>query len=392
MPKINIKNYFLMFVLIISASSMVQNHAFGDSSSNFSILASTYTNTSPGTSIAGDLGYTTGPAMAPTVNGIIHTADSAYSQAGTAQNTAISSANSQACTTNLGTSVDLSLVQGGVYTPGVYCTTGAASIGAGGITLSGNGNYIFKIDGALTTVANSAVNLNGAQASSVSWVPTGATTLGANSNFAGTILDASGVTISSNVSITGRVLAFGGTVSTDADTITVPSYAMSDAISNFSCTVTFPTGAIDLGSNVQYPDKVYPPGVYCIDGAANIGSGPITLSGNGAHIFKINGALNQAANTDVILSSGALVSGVIWVPTGPITIGANSHLIGTVNGAPITIGANSDINGIGPTKTMADTINVVPEFGTIAALILTIAIVSIIAVSARTRLSIMPKY
>ncbi len=35
---------------------------------------------------------------------------------------------------------------------------------------------------------------------------------------------------------------------------------------------------------------------------------------------------------------------------------------------------------------------VVPEFGTIAALILAVAIVSIIAVSARSRLSIMPKY
>jgi len=323
-------------------------------SGNFAILASTYTNTSPGTSIAGDLGYTTGPAVAPTVNGIIHVADGAYSQAGTAQNSATSAAQ-QACTTNLGTTVDLSTVQGGVYTPGVYCTTGAASIGAGGITLSGNGNYIFKIDGALTTVSGSAVNLNGAQASSVSWVPTGATTLGASSSFAGTILDASGVTISSGVSMTGRVLAFGGTVSTASDTITVPSYAMSDAISG--CTFTFPTGAIDLGSNVYYGAKVYPSGVYCINGAANIGSGPITLSGNGAHIFKINGALGQAANTDVILSNGALASGVIWMPTGATTIGANSHLIGTVNGAPITIGANSDINGMGPAKLMSDAIS-----------------------------------
>src|SRR6185437_11951097 len=178
----------------------------------------------------------------------------------------------------------------GVYTPGVYCTTGAASIGTGGITLSGNGVYIFKIDGALTTVADSSVTLsNGAQAATVSWVPTAATTLGANTRFAGTILDAAGVTIGNSVNITGRVLAFGGTVSTSVDTVTVPSYSMGDTVSgNFLCTVTFPTGAIDLGSNVQYPAKVYPPGVYCIDGTANIGSGPITLSGNGAHIFKIN--------------------------------------------------------------------------------------------------------
>ena len=35
---------------------------------------------------------------------------------------------------------------------------------------------------------------------------------------------------------------------------------------------------------------------------------------------------------------------------------------------------------------------VVPEFGTIAALILAIAIISIIAVSSKTKLSILPKY
>jgi predicted secreted protein with PEFG-CTERM motif len=340
----------------------------------------------------------------PSISGSTHVADSVYQQAGTAQNAATSNANSQVCTTNLGTSVDLSLVQGGVYAPGVYCTTGAASIGTGGITLTGNGIHIFQINGALSTVVNSNVMLtNGAQASDVSWVPTQATTLGANSNFAGNILDASGVTINNNVSMTGRVLAFGGTVSTDVDTITVPSYAMADIVSgNFPCTVTFPTGAIDLGSNVQYPDKVYPSGVYCIAGNANIGSGPITLTGNGMHIFKINGALSQAANTDVILSNGAQSGSVIWMPTGATTIGANSHLIGTVNGAPITIGANSDINGIGPAKVMSDAVTVplfatpdttiVPEFGTTAALILLVAIASIIAVSAKTGLRIMPKY
>src|SRR5579885_737908 len=403
---INFKNYFVISILILSASSIAQNNVFGDVSSNFGILASTYTNTSPGTTIAGDLGYIRGPQTPVTVSGVIHTSDSVYSQAGIAQTAATAFTNSQVCTTNLpGIAVDLSQAHDGVYTPGVYCTTGATSIGSAGITLSGNGIYIFKIDGALTTVANSNVVLtNGAKASIVFWVPTAATTLGANTQFAGTILDASGVTISNNVSILGKVLAFGGTVSTSADTITVPLFELADAVSgNFQCTTTFPFGTIDLGSNVQYPDKVYPPGVYCIDGTANIGSGLITLTGNGAHIFKISGALNQAANTDVILADGAQVSSIIWVPTGPITIGANSHLIGTVNGAPITLGANSDVNGIGP-KIMSDATvtpsgplyatgdTTVPEFGTVATMILAIAIVSIIAVTARTRLGIMPKY
>ncbi len=204
MLPINFKSYFIISVLLISSSGILQNNAFRDSTDNFAVLASTYTNTAAGTVITGDIGYTTGPKVVPTISGSTHMADSVYSQAGLAQNAATSSAKSQACTTNLGTTVNLSLVNGGVYTPGVYCTTGAASIGTAGITLSGNGIYIFKINGALTTVSKSNVMLtNGAQASDISWVPTQATTLGANSNFAGTILDASGVTISNGVSITG---------------------------------------------------------------------------------------------------------------------------------------------------------------------------------------------
>ena len=204
MKSVNIKSFFVISVLLLSSSGIIQNNAFGDSHGSFGILASTYTNTATGTFITGDLGYTKGPAVVPIVSGSTHVADSAYSKAGTAQKSATSSANSQVCTTNLGTTVNLSLVNGGVYTPGVYCTTGAASIGTNGITLSGNGIYIFKIDGALTTVVNSDVHLtNGAQASDISWVPTQATTLGANSNFAGTILDAPGVTIGNGASVVG---------------------------------------------------------------------------------------------------------------------------------------------------------------------------------------------
>ena len=71
-----------MSILILSDSSMIQNHAFGDGMINFGVLASTYTNTLPGTSISGDLGYTMSPELPSTVNGVIHVADSVYSQAG----------------------------------------------------------------------------------------------------------------------------------------------------------------------------------------------------------------------------------------------------------------------------------------------------------------------
>lgn len=80
-------------------------------------------------------------------------------------------------------------------------------------------------------------------------------------------------------------------------------------------------------------------------------------------------------NSDVILTNGAQSSDVFWIPTGATTIGINS-----------------DIDGVGPEKTMTDAVKVIPEFDTIAALILIVSIVSIIAISAKSRLGIMPRY
>jgi hypothetical protein len=196
-------------------------------SDTFTILSSTYTNTVPGTIVKGDLGYTTPPALPPTVNGTTHSADSTYTQAGIDQGTALAALNSQPCTFTFAPgAIDLAsdTTHGaiGVYTPGVYCITGAAAIGGGGtITLNGSGTYIFRTTGALTTTANSVVALlNGALACNVWWTPGAATTLGANSTFIGSDIDASGITIGNLVIWNGKALAFGGTVTTSSDTLT----------------------------------------------------------------------------------------------------------------------------------------------------------------------------
>lgn len=193
---------------------------------SFSILSGTYNNTTSGTTINGDLGYTTPPATTPTVNGTTHVADATYNQAGIDQGTALSALNAQPCTFNFAPgAIDLAsdATHGvvGVYAPGVYCITGAASIGGGStITLTGAGTYIFRMTGALTSTANSVVvTAGGGSACNVWWTPGAATTLGANSTFGGTVIDASGITIGNTVIWTGRALAFGGTVSTSSDTI-----------------------------------------------------------------------------------------------------------------------------------------------------------------------------
>lgn len=195
----------------------------------YGVLSTTYTNTVPGTTINGDVGFTTGPAVAPAGVHTNYGSGAPYSTAGTDQGSALTALAAQVCTFTFAPgAIDLATdtTHGpiGVYTPGVYCTTGAASIGTAGITLSGSGTYIFRIDGALNSVVNSVVTLAGASACDVFWTPTAATTLGANSTFVGTDIDASGITLGNNVTWLGRALAFGGTVTTDVDdTITAPT-------------------------------------------------------------------------------------------------------------------------------------------------------------------------
>jgi hypothetical protein len=204
-------------------------------SSTFGILSSTYTNTAIGTTINGDLGYTTAPAVLPTINGTKYVAESTYNQAGIDQNWALHNLNGQVATfTFADGAIDLAsdVTHGpvGVYTPGVYAINGAANIGGGKtITLNGSGTYIFRMTGALNTSADSVVAYaNGASPCNVFWTPGAATTLGANSTFAGIDIDASGITIGSTVTWIGRALAFGGTISTDVDTITANGCAATE--------------------------------------------------------------------------------------------------------------------------------------------------------------------
>lgn len=197
----------------------------------YGVLASTYTNTSAGTTISGDVGFTTGPAVAPAGVHANYGVGAPYATAGTDQGNALTTLNSQPCTFTfapgaIDISTDVTHGSIGVYTPGVYCSTGAMNVG-GPLTLNGNGTYIFRAVGALNSTAGAVVTLaGGASACNVFWTPTAATTLAANTTFAGTVIDNAGITVGANTTWSGLALAFGGTVTTDTDTISVPVCAV----------------------------------------------------------------------------------------------------------------------------------------------------------------------
>ncbi|HZJ41561.1 MAG TPA: ice-binding family protein [Patescibacteria group bacterium] len=203
----------------------------------YGILSSTYTNTTAGTTINGDVGFTTGPAVAPAGIHTNYGVGAPYDTAGTDSGSALSALNSQPCTFTfapgaINISTDTTHGAIGVYSPGVYCSAGSMDVG-GPLTLSGSGTYIFRSDGALTSTVGAIVTLNGASACDVFWTPTAATTLAANTTFIGNIIQpgSSAITVGANTTLTGRALAFGGTITTDKDTITVPTCTASPVTS-----------------------------------------------------------------------------------------------------------------------------------------------------------------
>lgn len=217
-------------VLSISVSAIAQTAPDLGATGPYAIVSETFTNTTAGTVITGDVCYTTPPAVTPAISGATVVPCAAVT--GTDQNAALADLNSQACT-SLGAAVSLDAISigggpPGVFPPGCYSSTGAMSITTGTtVSLSGSGVYIFRPGGALDPGANSQVVVaDGACMDNVFWAPGGGTTVGANSNFVGNIFrgTANGLSITFGDSSTliGRALAYGSTATTANTTITVP--------------------------------------------------------------------------------------------------------------------------------------------------------------------------
>lgn len=217
--------------LLLSAAPAVSQTAPDlGSTSPYAIVSETFTNSTPGTVVDGDVCFTTGPVVAPIVNGSQQTPCPA--QSGIDQDTARSELDAQSCT-SIGAAVALDTVSigggtPGEFPPGCYSSTGAMNITTGAaVTLSGDGVYIFRPDGALDAGADSSVvTANGACSDSVFWTPAGGTTIGANSAFVGTVFRGTvaglSITLGDAASLDGRALAFGSTVTTDNNAIAVP--------------------------------------------------------------------------------------------------------------------------------------------------------------------------
>ena len=318
--------------VLVSATAQAATAPDLLTSGTYGVLSSTYTNTTAGTTINGDLGYTTAPAVNPLVSGTTNVGNAAYDQAGLDQGSALTTLNAQTDCISLGAgavalnAIDLGAGPG-VFAPGCYTSGGAMDITVSTtVTLVGAGVYIFRPAGALTTGANSkVVATGGACESDVFWTPTGATTIGANAavsptpTFIGTIIDNAGISLGHFANLTGRALAFGGTVTTDANTITVPSCAP------FVTPVPAP-GAVGLG-------KVFSPTSISAGGVSRL---TITLSNNNAGIATLTSPLIDTLPTNVVIAP---------TPNAITTCGGAGTLVAVAGGTTVTLPAGRTIPG-----------------------------------------------
>jgi len=119
--------------------------------------------------------------------------------------------------------------------------------------------------------------------------------------------------------------------------------------------VLLSAAAYELGGNTLTQ------GVYKIAAAAAMTT-PLTLDAEGdpnaVFIIQIGAAFNTtAAVGNVILTNGARSANIFWIVEGAVTVGASTHLAGTIlGGAAITFGATTTINGRVMAGSVADII------------------------------------
>jgi hypothetical protein len=98
-------------------------------------------------------------------------------------------------------------------TPGVYSSAAALTIN-GPLILNASsdpdGVFIFQVNGALNTSANSRITMVGGSAENVYWHVTGAVTLSAASEFVGTLLADGAVTAGAGAEVQGRLFSVNG--------------------------------------------------------------------------------------------------------------------------------------------------------------------------------------
>jgi hypothetical protein len=260
-----------------------------------------------------------------------------------------------------------------VLAPGLHSAAAAVS-NTGTVTLDGGGDpdavFVFKIGGALTMAAGAGVTLTGgARASRVFWQVNGAAGIGANVEFAGTLMALDAVAIGAGTELNGRALARNGAVSLNANEVysvppaltivggataittdTTPTIAgTTDAVTPQVVTVTIggqtlaatPSAGGWSVTSAILANGTYPVVASVEDGAGNQGSATQQLTVDTVlPVVTIDGGPSVTTNdpTPTITGSSDQAPGtVVRVSFGPLPMTALVQPGGTWNVTPTAL-------------------------------------------------------
>jgi uncharacterized protein (TIGR03437 family) len=213
--------------------------------------------------VTGDIGVSNGSSVTGfppgTIKGTIRTGDATETQA----ILDLTAAYTDATTRSIGPVPVSGDIGGRTFTAGLYKSTSSLSISAADLTLDAKGDatavFIFQVATTFTTSLGRQVILaGGAKAYNVFWQVAGATTLGTNSVFQGSILSNQSITLNAGAAVTGRLLSLAGGVSLQSNVISspAPGIFLNGIINAAGDTATVAAGSIaavfgnDLGSSL----------------------------------------------------------------------------------------------------------------------------------------------
>jgi len=235
----NIATAFLVVTVVAIGTSQAAIVPLGTTAADFAVLGSSTVTNTGNTIINGDVGLYSGPSITgfaiPPTNtvvegpgstgltngpGIVHgTIYISHSVAQTAQSQVLATYDSL---TGLTATVDLTGndLGGLTLTAGVYDFASSAAL-TGTLTLSGTGDFVFRIGSTLDTATGAKVLAS--SGANVYWQVGSSATLLGGTDFVGNILAHTSITLNGGT-LDGRALAMGGEVKiSDAETINVPT-------------------------------------------------------------------------------------------------------------------------------------------------------------------------
>lgn len=301
---------------------------------NYSALAATTVQNTGATVVNLSVGVSPGTVISgfppgTTTGGTFHEGDADSAAARADAYSAYSDAAHRTPTRAIGGDLaGLTFISGVYHAAAALTLSGTMIVDARG---DSNAVFIFQVGAAFSTAANSVVQLaNGAQLSNIFWQVQGAATLGAGSQFSGTILSSGAITAGDQMALSGRLISLSGAVTLGRVSVVSPT-ADPGALSATSSATALSDVTLN-GVSTQYATGLSE-GWSVSDVRGSGAAWSLTVSAT--DFVSDPGTVDSVART--------LPAAALSVDAGPVTATSGSDPVSGIVAAPLTLSPNAQV-------------------------------------------------